>query len=427
MFDQYYPTADGGPQTADSGGPSSAVRGLRSYVEAMGELGNQYWWQYEGGNRDVIVAIEAEEANLLHARQLARKNGWWDALINTMQGLQVLYDHTGRRAEWMPLVDEIVPDLVDPQTGGPLPGHEEQWSFVTGYRVLLARHARQWAEAERLQRVRMEWERQRAAAALATLRRGVRPDALDAAARNAIRSLAMSLEQLGNVQREQGKPDCVTAYEEAVPLCQRIGDKPEEAIIAFNLGHAYKDILALRDLDEAGRWYRRSLELFDERDRLGRGRCLSQLGYVAWEHFKEARAANQPADQLAHHLQTAAGFYYQAIDLLPPNDVDDLAVMHSQLGDTYDDAGDLDRALLHYREAIRYFEIEGNLYLSAQARFSVAVSLFNAGRLDDAMDYARAALRGFSTYGDRAHEELQRTQQLMQSIQSSWKQAEREP
>ena len=35
---------------------------------------------------------------------------------------------------------------------------------------------------------------------------------------------------------------------------------------------------ALRDLAQAERWYQQSLELHDERDRLGRGRCLFQLG-----------------------------------------------------------------------------------------------------------------------------------------------------
>jgi hypothetical protein len=39
---------------------------------------------------------------------------------------------------------------------------------------------------------------------------------------------------------------------------------------------------ALRDLGQAERWYRRSLELCDERDHLGRGRCVGQLGSVDW-------------------------------------------------------------------------------------------------------------------------------------------------
>jgi tetratricopeptide (TPR) repeat protein len=77
---------------------------------------------------------------------------------------------------------------------------------------------------------------------------------------------------------------------------------------------------------------------------------------VAYERFTEARAAQQPEAELLKHLNDAVGYYQQALDLLPPNAVDDLAVTHNQLGNIYYDAGDLDRALPHYRESIRHEE-----------------------------------------------------------------------
>src|SRR5208283_1953881 len=83
-------------------------------------------------------------------------------VISTMQGLSSLYDQTGRRAEWKGLVEEIVPDFVDPASDGPRPGREEDWSLVTEYRVRLARELRDWARAERLQRLRVDWDRRRA-------------------------------------------------------------------------------------------------------------------------------------------------------------------------------------------------------------------------------------------------------------------------
>jgi tetratricopeptide (TPR) repeat protein len=383
----------------------------------MGELGNHYFWQYVGGNRDVIAPLTAEEANLLHARQLARANGWWGAVISTMQGLRTLYGHTGRRAEWARLVNEIVPDLVDPATDGPLPGREEDWSFVTDYRVQLAEEARQWAEAERLQRLKVEWDRRRAAPALA-----LPPEALDDAQRNAIRTLAVSVEQLGHIQWEQGKAECAATYQESIPLYQRIGDRPAEAVLIFNLGHAYMQLLALRDLAQAEGWYKRSLELRDERDQLGRSKCLSQLGYVAWERFKDAREAQKPEAELLQHLNAAAQFYHQALDLTPPNAVDSLAVKHNQLGNIYCDAGDLDRALPHYREAIRYDEAGGNLYEAGKHRFNVAIALMQAGRLADALEYARAALRNFETYGEGAAEVIQETRGLIEEIEEEMRQ-----
>jgi tetratricopeptide (TPR) repeat protein len=125
------------------------------------------------------------------------------------------------------------------------------------------------------------------------------------------------------------------AYEEALGVAEQIGDRPVAAIAAFNLGTAHMDIPAIRDLPQAERWYRRSLELRDERDRLGRGKCLGQLGYVAFERFQEARSAGRPEAELVGHLNTAVGFYHQALDLLPDNAVNDLAVTHNQLGMIY--------------------------------------------------------------------------------------------
>jgi tetratricopeptide (TPR) repeat protein len=360
----------------------------------------------------VIGALAAEEPNLLHARQMARAHGWWDALTSAMQGLDDLYDHTGRRAEWARLVEEIVPDFVDTATDGPLPGREEDWSLVTQYRVRLAMESRKWREAERLQRVHVDWNRRRAAAALA-----LPPESLNGVQRNVIRTLAASLHELGQIQRELEQPECVAAYDESLRLSEQIGERAGAAICAFNLGTAYKDIPAIRDLAQAERWYRRCLELLDERDRLGRGKCLNQLGAVAYERFKEARAADKPAEEPLRYLNDAARFYHQALDLLPPNAVNDLAVTHNQLGAIYGDAGDLDRALSHYREAIRYFEGAGDLYQAAATRFNVAIDLANAGRRADALLYAQAALRNFATYGDRAAAEIAKTQGLIARIE----------
>jgi len=406
-------TGEGSGVSPSLGGKGLGVRSAtRAFVEAMGALGSYYHNEYEDGNRDVIGVLTAEEANLLQARALARTNGWWRRVISTMQGLDQLYDHTGRRAEWARLVAEIVPDFVDPASDGPRPGREEEWGLVTEYRVRLAMEARQWAEAERLQHAQVAWTRRRAAPALAAP-----PAALDAAQKNAIRTLAVSVSELGNILREQGKAECVAAYEEDYELSLRIGDQPGAAVTAFNLGHVYKNISALRDLVQAEHWYRRSLELFSAGNDPRQAQCLGQLGLVARERFKEASAAQQPEAELLHHLNAALGFYLQVLDLLPPNAVDDLAVTHNQLGNTYADAGDLDRALPHYREAIRYDERGGNLYKAGEHRRNVALALAQAGRFPDALDYAQAALRNFETYGERAAEMIEETRRLIGMIE----------
>jgi len=119
-----------------------ASRGPARVRRGDGELGNYYHNSYGAGKREVLSALRAEEANLLQARRLALENGWWRGVISAMQGLDELYDHTGRRAEWKRLVEEVVPAFVEPKTEAPLPGLEEEWSLVIQYRVGLAREER---------------------------------------------------------------------------------------------------------------------------------------------------------------------------------------------------------------------------------------------------------------------------------------------
>jgi len=141
------------------------------------------------------------------------------------------------------------------------------------------------------------------------------------------------------------------------------------------------------------------------------------LGLVAYERFLEARRAGAPAERLLEHLNQAARFYHQALDMLPPDAVDDLAVMHNQLGNVYGDAGDLERSLHHYREAIRYFEAAGDVYHAAVARRNVAIAFAQAGRLADALDYARAALRGYESCHSAAGD-IRDTQGLIARIEA---------
>ncbi|HUU95751.1 MAG TPA: CHAT domain-containing protein [Phycisphaerae bacterium] len=414
LFDAYY-TPGPDPQASGSDLQSEIsnlrLRAARAFVEAIGELGNYYHSQYDGGKRDVIDALKAQEANLLHARQLARTHGMWRRVISTMRGLDVLHQQTGRRPEWARLVAEIVPDFVDPATDGPLPGREGQWSLVTGYRVLLARQARRWTEAERLQRVLVDWARQQAAAALQAPR-----EALDEAQRNAIQSLAVSLNARAEIQRELQQSDCVATYKEGHDLALRIDDRQGAVVTALNLGLAYKNVPVIRDLERAERWCRRALELTNERDRLYQGKCHLVLGNVALQRFDEARAANKPKEQLLDYLNSALESYQQALQMAPADAPGDLAVAHNALGSVFYLAADLDRALPHYREAIRYQEIQRNLYGAGGTRFNVALALGQAGRFADALDYAQAALRNYETYGEGAAEDVERTRALIVEI-----------
>ena len=403
MFDAAFP-----PPHASNG--PSALRMQRAYAEALGGLGNYYWWKYEEGNRQVISALAAEEDNLLHARRLARANSWWDAVIGCMQGLRNLYGQTGRRVEWARLVQELVPDFCGPDDE-PLPGRGEDWILVIGYRVHLARQDRDWAGAESLQRRLIEINRLKARAALAKP-----PAALDSLERHRIRTLAVTLENLGNIELERGEASCVGAYEEALQLAELIGDQAEMAICANNLGIAYETLEALRDFEKAEQWYTRSLELHVESDGIGRGRGERNLGDIASQRFDEAQKQSAPNEQLIELLNKALSHYFAALKLIPTNAVNTLAITHNQIGLAYLRAGDLERALEHYDDSIRLQKGANNHYGAGQAQFNVALALYKAQRLVRARLYAKAALNSFAPYGAGASADVEKAQRLIAEI-----------
>jgi tetratricopeptide (TPR) repeat protein len=401
--------------TTQHGPPDSptATRATHAYTTAIGTLGDYYHGQYNEGRHQIINNLTVEEANLLHARTLARHHRRWGDVIGCMQGLRMLYDHHGRGAEWAHLVDELIPDLTDPTTDGPLPGRDDEWSLLTDYRVRLARAGRDWATAERLQTTRVAFDRGRAADALTTP-----PDQLTDQQRDEIRSLAIGLEGLGHVLREQHRPDCVGHYQQAADLYRRIGDRRGEGLVAFNLGHVYlDDVPELRDLDQAEHWYRRRLDRGDEHDRLGGARTLGQLGKVAHQRFRDARDAGAPRQVLLDHLNTAADLRRQALDLTPTDHLHDRAIGHAVLGSIYGDAGQIDTALGHYHKAIKNYEDTGDRYWAATIRRNAAVELTTAGRHDDALLYAHAALNDFQTIGAGAAADIEQTQQLIAYIE----------
>lgn len=116
----------------------SEMIAARSFAESMAGLGSYYYREYQGGNREVIAGLLAQEANLLQARSLARQYGWWNAAVNAMRGLETLYTHTGRLDEWKRLVRELMPELMDPETAEPLPGREELREVLNGYSAHLS-------------------------------------------------------------------------------------------------------------------------------------------------------------------------------------------------------------------------------------------------------------------------------------------------
>ena len=380
-----------------------------AYTAAFSALAAVYCNRYYEGRTDVIATIRAEEANILHAHRLARAAGRWGEVMDCTLGLNTLYDHVGRRAEWIRLLDEMGPDLVDPDDDTqPMPGREEPWGSYARYRVMVAVGDRDWNVATRLMGPLVAWRREQAAAAVATP-----DDEMTDRQRAQIRDQIRSELTMGEVLREQGDPACVGYYQEAMALCQRIGDRGDEGTVAYNLAHAYLDIDELRDFDRAESLYRHALDCYPAQDGRRRAHVTAQMGKVAYIRFLESRRNKQPAETVLAHLQDAARYYLEAVERTPPDAALELATVFEALGNIYGDAMQPELALTYYQKAIRLGEYAGQRHRVGLVRYNAAVMLAEAGREADALEYARASLRDLEPYGLAASEEIGESRRLI--------------
>jgi tetratricopeptide (TPR) repeat protein len=404
-------------------GRSSSQTALRAWVEAVGLLGNYYHRAYDEGNRLVIKSLEMQEANLLQAHHLARQNQWWSLVISCMQGLCILYEYRGRAAEWARLVEEIRP-IYCTDDNRPISGREEEYDLVMAYRVRLAEgYEHDLDKAAALQECVVGFDRERAAFGQA-----LPPDApLDEENRNRLRTLGVSVFTLGQLRRLQGDAASLALSRESLAIHRRIGDISAQAADEYELGSVYMDVPSLRDLGSAEAAFKRSLDLLNPSDVLGRSRCVHQIGLVHHLRFTEARKRKEPADTLLRHLQAAEARYLEALRLCPRDAIKDLAPMHNSLGNLYADVAQQDQAREHYEQAALYDENAGSQFDAGRTRFNMAVMYIQAATRESqssqrrvsafrARAYAEAALRDFQHYHGRAAKDEDKAQTLLDNI-----------
>jgi tetratricopeptide (TPR) repeat protein len=225
------------------------------------------------------------------------------------------------------------------------------------------------------------------------------------------------LHELAEIQREQGSTSCVGLYRRALTLAELLEDSQLTCDCVFNLGHAYKDLEGIRDLDQAEQCYRRSLDLTATEDRTACAQCLNQLGATAFARFDEARKTKRSAEECLGHLENAHQYDTRALEMTPPNAFRSLAMTHRNLGIVYSSRGQIAAATGHYQESIRYCEITGDRFEAGQARSCLAKTLAQARHFPDAHEWAQAALRDFQAC-ESTDQEIIETLNLVQQIES---------
>lgn len=381
---------------------------LNAFTAAIARLGRQHARLYRSGHADVATYLAAEEANLLNARVVAARGGRWQEVMGCMHGLRVLYRHVGRSAEWAVLVREL---LAEPVIAGLADDNVNDWRQLLDFQVELARDRRDWDQAEWLIRTVIDRDRDRAANALAA-----DPERLTHVERDSLRWLAAGLVAVGHIIRERRSPDCLSYYHEAAELYRRVGDTHEERGMASNLGDAYVGVPDIRDLSEAERCYWVHLQSLENHDRLGHAKVIAQLGRVAHERFLDGRRADRPKAELLHHLKEAADATSEAVGLTPPEARNVHAFLCDALGVITADAGMVDVALTHYREALRVYD-DTDGYQAGRTRLNVARTLAQGDRIHDALMYTRTAVRDFESEGAANILEIEEARRLIRDLE----------
>ncbi|NJO50900.1 MAG: ATP-binding protein [Leptolyngbyaceae cyanobacterium RM2_2_4] len=411
LFEKYYPISASSPTEI------TQELAAKAFVAAIAWAGNAAYNRYVNGIRLAIVTLVVEEANLLYARNLSKLNGWWDHVLEATQGLLGLYKETGRYLEWAKLIDELQLDFIDQTTLLPMSGRKQMWHVVVGHYTLLAERTGQLEQLEQAEKMLLNVVNDLLPQVCEITKDSVKLK--DPKCYNVVQSLAITKEAIGRISYQRGKDVCLSLFQEALSLCEKIHDKMEQAILFFQMGHAYLYLDTLRDFEKAEECYQQSLKLGRKDDDLWQGKCLNQLGRIHYDCFFKCRRDNHPEDKCLYHLNNSAHYYHKSLSILPSYALDDLSVAHGSLGIIYGDVGDINRCLLHHQKAIRYMEQLGNNESAAHTRYSAAFFLAHAGRIADALIYAESAILGYTKLGNIAAAEIQRIKNWMSKIQRS--------
>jgi len=299
--------------------------------------------------------------------------------------------------EWALILTEALPDFVD-DNGRAHPGKERWWTFMMDQAVRMEMWRRDFPKAELLARAVLESE-QRAAAGLEAT-----PTHLLSPPKNKqLQSFAIALSRVADILRERDDPECLGFNERALAVYTHIDDRVGVPIRLFNLGHIFKNIPILRNLEKAEECYTKAYESYPEHDHVSRSQCVAQLGSVALQRLKDELGGQQRPEVLSSHLDAALEYYETVLRGIAPDDILSLAEVHNQLGVAHqylkEEQG---TAFEHFRMAIEYFDRAAESYGAASARNNAAQVLQTLHRFNEAIVLAREALATFESFDANA-------------------------
>jgi tetratricopeptide (TPR) repeat protein len=367
----------------------------QAYTEAVGYHSIQFTRHLQAGVRArVIEALGKERDNLEQALYLSHQNGWLQAEVGILHGLNALLLHEGRFEEWKMVFASVWEDFVAPDLN-PQAGKERFWSFILDHRLRIAMEDGDLDQAENIARLIKNYEE-------GQTREIVRQAGhlYSNVERKRLNDLAIAIGRLADVLRQQDNSECVALNEEALAIYKLIQEKPGIAIRHLNLGHCYKNIEAIRDLQKSEQNYQDAYSSYPETDRLARAQCLAQISMIWIERVEEEAERGPVTADLEPQLNAAVAQYEQALRMLPPDALGEIANLHNHLGNALGiDPSRHEDALQHYRTSCQYAITVGQYYEAATVRGNFAQLLSRMGRRDEAVAAAQQALAELRAIG----------------------------
>jgi len=347
----------------------------RAFAQAVAETASGWAAVAETGGMQVPWAAEA--SNIVAARRLASREGWWPLVVELLDGVAALAVHGSmpdvRRTEIL----AAAPDFVDVETGEPRPGMEELGAAFPGHLAWVAETEGDLAKAVRLRTAEVAHRRAAAAQALA-----VAPDRRSQEERAIVRRLAVGLTNLGPTQRERRDPAALDTMTEAAALARELGDWRLETNNRLNLGVYWMTVPVSPDFDRADEEFAAGYKLAIQDDAPLAGKLMTERGTV---HYERGRATGDP-DAARAEYERSAQLLELAVGLREPD-----AVLCHQLGQVHRHLGNFEDARAWFEQAIALREMEHEPGAGADARLHLALTLEAAGLLDEALHFARSA------------------------------------
>ena len=420
LFERYYP--------GTVGEESPATRVTRAFAEAIVEWG-EFLENKLGGTRDLVVALSAEEENLLQALRLARRHGWWKLAVRASNVICNFYGAMGRQVERIRQLRAIVADCLDVETLSALPGREECWFKAVSRGLQLGLSEYDFAAAERFYSAASKH-------LLAQIGDAISREisAVSKAERDLIKEyIDLTRIWIGGMVATKVRANLEAAAklgERAFDLACRFDYHERASQVAFHLGHCYSDILEEgRVLTEesnlltAEKWYKRSLDWTKAEDAQTRSMILFELAQVRYSRMQNAVHARAKASTIESLINDAMRSALEAEKTVAPEFIEERARVHHLLGNIFDDAGSLtgdrkytNEAVNHYQEYIKLADRMGDLLDAAVGCREMARLRLKLGEFDDALVFAQEAVRKCEKVGPGGQVSLDRSRGLLRDI-----------